>query len=317
MQLLNLPLFNELNQSETILLAGAGGGFDIFCGLPLYFALKNLGKTVHLANLSFSYLPDGGEPRLSPSLLKVTTNTPRPRDYFPEQLLASWFRQQGQDVPIYCFERTGFQPLRASYHALVEALSLDTIVLIDGGTDSLMRGDEIGLGTPHEDVTSIAAVDEMPIQTKLLVCLGFGIDRYHGVCHAHVLEAVADLITSGGFLGTFSLLQEMSEVQQYRQACEYVFQAMPEHISIVTSSILSALAGHYGDYHATSRTQGSKLWINPLMSLYWCFRLPPVARRILYLDAIKETSSYTDLLFLIEGIQSGRRTIRRWENIPI
>ncbi|HEY9297847.1 MAG TPA: DUF1152 domain-containing protein, partial [Phormidium sp.] len=200
MQLSNLPFFSELEQSKTILLAGAGGGFDIFCGLPLYFSLRALGKTVYLANLSFSYLPEG-EVRLSPSLLKVTADTPRPRDYFPEQHLANWFRQQGQETPIYCFERTGFKPLLASYQALVETLSLDTIVLVDGGTDSLMRGDEIGLGTPHEDVTSIAAVNELAIKTKLLVCLGFGIDRYHGVCHAHVLEGVAELIASGGFLG--------------------------------------------------------------------------------------------------------------------
>ncbi|MBD1849870.1 DUF1152 domain-containing protein [Leptolyngbya sp. FACHB-711] len=316
MQLSNLPFFSELEQSKTILLAGAGGGFDIFCGLPLYFSLRALGKTAYLANVSFSYLPES-EVRLSPSLLKVTADTHRPRDYFPEQHLANWFRQQGQETPIYCFERTGFKPLLASYQALVETLSIDTIVLVDGGTDSLMRGDEIGLGTPHEDITSIAAVDELAVKTKLLICLGFGVDRYHGVCHAHVLEGVAELIASGGFLGTFSLLQEMPEVQQYRQASEYVFQAMPEHVSIVTSSILSALAGHYGDYHATARTQGSKLWINPLMSLYWCFRLPQVASRILYLDAIKQTDSYTDVLFLIEGIQSGRRTVRRWEDIPV
>jgi hypothetical protein len=100
MQLSNLPFFSELEQSETILLAGAGGGFDIFCGLPLYFSLRAMGKTVYLANLSFSYLPES-EVRLSPSLLKVTADTPRPRDYFPEQYLAKWFRQQGQETPIY------------------------------------------------------------------------------------------------------------------------------------------------------------------------------------------------------------------------
>lgn len=316
MQLSTLPFFVELEQSKTLLLAGAGGGFDIFCGLPLYFSLRAAGKTVYLANLSFSYLPDS-ETRLSPDLLKVTADTPRPRNYFPEQHLSTWFRQQGQEVPIYCFERTGFKPLLASYQTLVDTLALDAIVLVDGGTDSLMRGDEVGLGTPHEDITSIAVVNELTVATKLLVCLGFGIDRYHGVCHAHVLAGVAELIASGGFLGTFSLLQEMPEVQQYRQASEFVFQAMPEQISIVTSSILSALAGHYGDYHTTARTQGSKLWINPLMSLYWCFRLPQVAHRILYLDAIKQTDSYTDLLFLIEGLQSSRRIVRHWEDMPV
>lgn len=316
MQLLNLPFFCELEKSRTILLAGAGGGFDIFCGLPLYFSLKALGKTVYLANLSFSCLP-ADEARLSPYWLKVTADTPCPRDYFPEQHLAVWFRQQGQEIPIYCFERTGFKPLLESYQTLVETLSLDTVVLVDGGTDSLMRGDEIGLGTPHEDITSIAAVNELAVETKLLVCLGFGVDRYHGVCHAHVLQGIAELIQSGGFLGTFSLLQEMPEVQQYREASEYVFRVMPKHISIVTSSILSALAGHYGNYHATPRTQGSKLWINPLMSLYWCFQLPQVAKRITYLDAIKQTSTYMDVMFLIEGLQSRRKAIRGWEDIPI
>jgi hypothetical protein len=316
MSLFQLPFFTELEQSARILIAGAGGGFDIFCGLPLYFSLKALGKTVHLANLSFSHLPEQGA-RLSPTLLEVTADTPRSHRYFPEQYLAAWFRQQGQEVSIYCFERTGFQPLLASYQALVEALAIDTIILIDGGTDSLMRGDEIGLGTPHEDLISIAAVHVLDIPNKLLVCLGFGIDRYHGVCHAHVLENIAALIQSGGFLGSFSLLQEMPEVQLYRQASEYVFQSMPDHISIVTSSILSALAGNYGNHHTTARTQGSELWINPLMSLYFCFRLPQVAQQIIYLNEIKQTESYTDLLFLLEGLQSRRRYVRKWQDIPI
>jgi hypothetical protein len=316
MQLVNLPLFSELAAAETILLAGAGGGFDIFCGLPLYFSLKAMGKNVYLANLTFSSLPKDGA-RLSPSLLEVTADTPCPRNYFPERYLANWFRDRGEETSIYCLERTGFKPLLESYQTLVTALSIDTIVLIDGGTDSLMRGDEIGLGTPHEDITSIAAINKLEIPRKFMVCLGFGIDRYHGVCHAHVLAAIAELIQSGGFLGTFSLLQEMSEVQEYIAASEYVFRSMPNDISIVTSSILSALAGHYGDYHATPRTKGSKLWINPLMSLYWCFRLPQVAERIIYLDLIEQTNTYSDLLFLIEGLPSRRQHVRAWENMPI
>jgi hypothetical protein len=40
------------------------------------------------------------------------------------------------------------------------------------------------------------------------------------------------------------------------------------------------VAGQFDDYHATHRTRGSKLFINPLMTLYWCFRLDPVAERL-------------------------------------
>ncbi len=36
------------------------------------------------------------------------------------------------------------------YEALAKELQMDAIVLVDGGTDSLMQGDEEGLGTPME-----------------------------------------------------------------------------------------------------------------------------------------------------------------------
>ena len=56
------------------------------------------------------------------------------------------------------FEKVGVRPMRAAYRALVAATDSDAIVLVDGGTDILMRGDEAGLGTPAEDMTSLAAV---------------------------------------------------------------------------------------------------------------------------------------------------------------
>lgn len=61
------------------------------------------------------------------------------------------------------------------------------------------------------------------------------------------------------------------EVELYRQAAEFTFSRMPDHVSIVSSSILSAIAGEFGDCHATVRTDGSELWINPLMGMYWAF----------------------------------------------
>jgi hypothetical protein len=72
------------------------------------------------------------------------------------------------------FERTGVKPILTGYGALVEHLSLDTDTLIDGGTDSLMRGGESGLGTPQEDIVSITAVHELEVERKFLTCLGLG-----------------------------------------------------------------------------------------------------------------------------------------------
>ena len=33
----DLPFFQKLSDSRRVLIAGAGGGFDVFSGLPLYF----------------------------------------------------------------------------------------------------------------------------------------------------------------------------------------------------------------------------------------------------------------------------------------
>ncbi|HLA43290.1 MAG TPA: hypothetical protein VJZ27_07640, partial [Aggregatilineales bacterium] len=53
---LNLPILDALSERKHILISGAGGGFDVFAGLPLYHALRERGKNVFLSNYSFSPL---------------------------------------------------------------------------------------------------------------------------------------------------------------------------------------------------------------------------------------------------------------------
>jgi hypothetical protein len=315
--LLRQPFFSELDSAQNILIAGAGGGYDIFCGLPLYFGLKNLGKNIHLANLSFASLPDGMD-RISESLVKVTFSSPSPSTYFPELHLCRWFKErQDERVPIYCFERTGVVPLLGAYRHLTDLLAIDAVILIDGGTDSLLRGDEEGLGTPEEDAASLTAVSELDVPNKLLACLGFGVDHFHGVSHAHFLQAVAELTKADAFLGMFSLTKEMPEVEMYRAASDYVFRALPGAESIVSSSILSAIFGEFGDFHATGRTEGVKLWINPLMSVYWCFRLGQVSERILYREQLKASKNFDDVRRAIRDFRAQLSSLRPAQSIPL
>ena len=238
--MITIPFFSELEQAENILIAGAGGGYDVFCGLPLYFGLTKAGKRVHLANFSFSLLTTSE--KLSPSMSRVTADTERDFAYFPEQCLAQWFRTvEKQEISIYCFKvLEGVKSLLADYQMLVDKLSLDTIILVDGGTDSLMRGDEDDLGTPYEDMLSIAAVNELKIKRKMLACLGFGVDRFHGVSNDLSFEAIAELTKKKAFLGMFSLVNGTEEAEKYQQAADFVFEQMPKYPSIVSSSILSA-----------------------------------------------------------------------------
>ncbi len=314
---MRIPFFEQLEQTNTVLLAGAGGGFDIFAGLPLYFWLRSIGKTVHLANLSFTEIGFCEGQRPTPSLLRVLPETPGPANYFPEVHLAQWLSNRGDKVPVYAIERTGARPVVAAYQWLVQTLKPDALVLVDGGMDSLMRGDEAGLGTPQEDMVSLLAAHTVPdISRKLLACIGFGVDAFHGICHANFLENVAALIQEGAYLGAWALTREMREFELYREAAEFVSSRMPRHHSIVSSSIISAVEGRFGDCHATKRTEGSTLFINPLMPIYWAFDLETVAQRNLYLEQIAQTETYQQLSMAIEKFRALLPKTRPWMEIP-
>jgi hypothetical protein len=314
---MRIPFLTELEQARCILLAGAGGGFDVFTGLPLFFWLRNAGKTVHLANLSFTELGFCEGERPVPSLLRVSPDSAGPSNYFPEVYLAQWLSARFGTTPVYAIQRGGARQVVAAYNWLVSTLQPDTLLLVDGGMDSLMRGDESDLGTPQEDIASLlGAYTASGVARKLLACVGFGIDAFHGVCHAQFLENVARLIKEGGYLGAWSLTREMEEFQLYEEASAFVLARMRSSPSIVNSSIISAVNGCFGDYHATKRTEGSKLFINPLMGIYWGFRLEEVARRNLYLRHIQDTETYQQLSLAIEEFRAGLPKSRPWMEIP-
>jgi len=315
--MLNIPAANILDRAETILLAGAGGGYDLYTGLPLYFALRAAGKTVHLANLSFATIYACNGLRIDPAIVEINSKTTANQPYFPELHLARWLKTQDEPDTIYCIDRTGAAPVAAAYKALCERLNPDAILLVDGGTDSLMRGDEPMLGTPQEDIASLAAVSTLNVETKLLACVGFGIDTFHGVCHHYVLEAMADLVQLNAFKGVWSLSHDMPEVKRYHDATDYVFNIQRGQRSIVNSSILAAAKGHFGDYHTTMRTEGSELYINPLMSLYWFFEADAVTRRNLYVDSIRKTQTYTELSLAIEAFRDTLPVTKPWITLPM
>lgn len=311
------PVFEILDSCERIFLVGAGGGFDIFSGIPLFEFLRRQGKTVFLGNLSFSDLLDASGQKMKSNFLEVTPETVGNDEYFPERYLSEWYAGRGIAVPVYCFYGSGARTVLTVYEELRRRLEFDAVVLVDGGTDSLMRGDEPGLGSPAEDMASIAAVHLLEgVKTKLLINLGFGVDTYHGVCHAHVLEAAADLTKTGDFLGAFSLLPGMPEFDLFCDALEYVHDKMPGKESIVASSIVAAGKGEFGDFHPTARTEGHQLFINPLMSMYWCFQLKGVVERCLYLDYIVDTHSRMDVHRALSNYLYTVKS-REWMNIPL
>ncbi|MGY4311386.1 DUF1152 domain-containing protein [Bradyrhizobium sp. JR3.5] len=283
-----IPFLDRLEQATNVLIAGCGGGFDVFGGVPIAERLWSRGKQVVFGNFSFTNLWLCGGERINQTTWRVDRRSAE-IPYFPEKWLAEWLAARERAVPIYAFAKSGVRPLAATYRWIVEQHQIDLVVLFDGGTDSILFGDEPGLGTLIEDAVSIVAAQNATDGQALLAAIGFGIDHFHGVSHHAFLENVARLTTDGGFLGAFSLSSKTAEAAAFLDLVDYANQRQPAHASIVCNSIASALRGEFGNYHATNRTSGSDLFINPLMSQYWTFETSQLVRRMGYADRLAET----------------------------
>lgn len=307
---LNLPILDHLANSQNILIAGAGGGFDIFSGLPLYFTLREMGKTVHLANFSFtefSLIPIVSRPEILLDGLLIGACGPLERmlPTYPEGYLAQWFHEvRGEDVTIWMFARTGAALLAEAYAVLTSHLNIDAIVLVDGGVDSLMRGDEIGAGTLVEDAISLAAIDTLDMPVKLLACIGFGTEVEEAVCHYNALENIAALAKEGAFLGSCALTPEMQCFRLFEAASRYVWE-MPNHSkSHISTRIIPAVHGEFGNYHMYEDYKRNSILVSPLMSLYWFFDANSVIRRSLIIDMICRTTSTTQAIMICADYMS-------------
>lgn len=297
---LNLPILDKLADSKNILIAGCGGGFDVFCGLPIYFTLREMGKNVHLANYSFTPLDIVAyycnTTTLEPDLLEGSS-ADIPDDlqlgYYPEGYLSRWFRDvDGNSTPIWMFSKVGPATLLKLYQQLIEHLKIDAIILLDGGVDSLMIGDEMGAGTLLEDTISLTAVQSLDVPVKILGCLGFGAELE--VAHNNALDNMSALIKEGAFFGSCALTQQMPVYQQYESASKYVWEQPSHHKSQINMRVVSAVNGHSGNYHMYDDYPPRPVFVSPLMSLYWFFDATAVIERSLLANVIRSTRTIED-----------------------
>jgi hypothetical protein len=83
-------------KSHRVLVAGVGGGFNVYAGLPIYERLRTLGKEVFLANLSFVSLGTTSAHALTQAVYAVEATTTRHDFYFPERTLAQFLSRRGK-----------------------------------------------------------------------------------------------------------------------------------------------------------------------------------------------------------------------------
>ena len=178
------------------------------------------------------------------------------RGYFPEIHFTNYLVQKyGPDHGniIYGIEaNSGDHSSNIEFYSdIITKHSIDMIITIDGGSDSLMRGDEHGIATVYEDWLSLITISDLMdkftnqiIYGDLLV-VGIGVDRFHGASDASSLRAIAEITRMGGFLGNCSIMPNSDSLQVYSDFIEY-HNSRSNSTSIIQSMVLASAVGQYG-----------------------------------------------------------------------
>lgn len=311
---LSQPFQSVVEGSSGVLFVGAGGGYDLFGAVPLALDRLLQGAPVHFAGVTFtnaSVLPGARPHAAHPALYAVTGAQAVPDRYCPEAWLARWLEEaHGYREPIWLLKKTGVVPARAAYQELVNVHRIDTVVLVDGGVDVLLKGNEASIGTPVEDLCSLAALHAVEVPRKLVASIGFGSELRDGIRHAQVLERMSELTAAGAFCGTAALCGDTDAGRAYRSALDFVRAQQPgQKHSHVHHVVSSALEGRFGG-------EDADVWISPLSALCWFFELAAVARTHIFLPHLAHTESVFEVTAVVREC---RKTVpaRPANDIPL
>eukprot|EP01129_Flabellula_baltica_P009652 TRINITY_DN3974_c0_g1_i1.p1 TRINITY_DN3974_c0_g1~~TRINITY_DN3974_c0_g1_i1.p1 ORF type:complete len:331 (-),score=81.95 TRINITY_DN3974_c0_g1_i1:50-1042(-) len=307
-----LPTFIKKLQGESIeniLICGCGGGFDFIHSLLIYPELKQMGKRVIFGSYSFGDIRhisgeyesmwNTGEHN---EVKRVTGDTTGNDYYAPEILLARYLDSvEPEEVHfVYAYYARAFTvpQLKEVYQNLVDLHEIDAVVILDGGTDSLMAGDEPGLGDPIEDCVSVTACSLLEgVKEKILITVGFGADRFNGVLDTSSLRAAAELTAVGGSLGTVAIEKNSALHEFYRNGVEFIYENQSFR-SVLTGLILESIEGNYGHVVPRGlerRVREGDAYCWPLMSFLWAYDIDAVVKRSYLSKLIKNCTTIDEM----------------------
>jgi hypothetical protein len=308
-----LPAHDRLFSAKRVLLLGAGGGYDVLGGVPLFAELRERGIAAEFASVSFTALESlaGAQPDPEASgLYRVEAEAAVTSCYCPEAWLARWLADtQGHRQPVWGLSKAGVRPLREALRVLTRRLELDLVVLVDGGIDLILRGDETSIGTPSEDLATLCAAAGLD-RPSIAMCIGFGTELREGIRHVQVLERIAELQRLGAFLGANTLDPSTSPGKSYREALDFVAAGQGDQRgSHVHKVVRAAMDGQFG-------SPAADVWISPLAAMCWFFDVRGLAASHLFLKHLEGTETIFDVTTLIRGCRKSI-DVRPPSGIPI
>lgn len=296
---MNIPK-TPLDNAQNVLLIGLGGGFDVFTGLPFVFHWpdKNFILTNHSSSQEFVVQPTTAE-------------------NYPEGMITNIPNISAK----YTIGRHGPKLVKSALDQILQTHQIDVILGVDGGVDSLARGDEKDYGTVLEDFVTLAALSDINIP-KVACCAGFGCETEENMNFYRILENMANLTSSNNFYGSFSLTQQMREFQLYVRECENAW-ADGRRKSHIQTKIISATTGVFGstnnyiDVDPRLAESTGRCFISLLSNIFWMFDLDAVIENNLTIKTMKQGNTFTDAKLLLRQFMIQQKELRSHLPIPL
>lgn len=293
----------------TVILAGCGGGYDIFGCIPLFYSLTKVDKI--LTNLSFTsteVLDNLAGLNHVTKLLKGLYLIPpgtyaEECYYFPEYELAN---KLNHDIYIIHNSIT-IQEMISCYEYLIKYRSpgIEKVYLIDGGCDLLLSGNETELATPVEDMMHLKAIDTLPIKEKYVCAIGLNVDCGDGVIEAELVQRLKYLEDQGIIIEREIWSLDDSNVQKYYQ----ITKSCNLKNTVVHSYIICALNDQYGlitPKHLIHKIKNTTVNVGTLTKTFVKLDLDKLVRIISYFDDLDITMDFEQIDQVIENYVKNR-----------
>lgn len=294
MQNLNLPILNGFMPEDNVLIIGIGGGFDIFCGLPIFYEMNNKVNNIVLANYSFTKIKKLEKVTYQNDIVglyKTIDNKHYMTEYAPEFNLKHHFSQKGLNNDIYLIERNGLEIVIKNIEKIIEDHKITKIIAIDGGFDSLMKGDEQGRGTFLEDSITMGAIKFVGLPS-CLACIGFMTEKEDHVNEITVLRRINEIDSQFAFFGSCHLTKSQDAYEFYKEA---YLACSKNHTSHISGKIINSIENPL--------TIVDEVLYSPLMSNYHFFHLLTVANDNLLIPNLFHTNTFGECLMKLNEMR--------------
>jgi hypothetical protein len=340
---LNIPKIN----GNKFLICGAGGGFDVFAGLPLAYELgldncyfANYGNKKFGEVKQYTHPHEGN---FYPTLEELAEGDGNLDLWSPGNGPGCRRSYDGGDKPDYpecnllapngCFTitREGVLSTYGALQGIVSSFDIDSVIMVDGGVDSLMRGDEADAGTVLEDIICLSAANLLSVPNKYLMCLGFGAETEENLNHYRVLENIAAISKRNGLVGTCSLTKDSDAYKYYREQTTNAWggEHYADRVSHIHSRVIPSVDGEFGNGKDHDMVQaadarvnhdsGNDPFLSPLSGMMWFFNLSSVVqdKDAELIKTMERTSTFTDAFSAYRQYFMNLEQQRSKESLPL